>query len=268
MDDDGDDLSYTWVTNEGEIAGGGDAIEWTARDAEGLYRVSVRVEDGRSGTAEHPTSLRVKANSIPEITVLSSLSDWVMPAQSSYLSCSALDLDGDEVVYEWSATAGDVFGQGRSIVWAAPAELGSHFVRATAGDACGGQSTREIAISVVAGTAPMLGTFTVRGIGADLVRQFGDVWGVFRGRSCCIECEVLDREGPFSYSWAGDTGTLTADGPVAGWDALEREGLAGNLNGLSQAGKGCPRARGAGNGARRGHRCTWKRNRRHRAYER
>lgn len=79
MDDDGDALIRTWVASQGDILGKGSTIEWGAPNAEGLFSLSVTVDDGRGGVAELSTSLRVKANYAPEIASLSAASDWVAP---------------------------------------------------------------------------------------------------------------------------------------------------------------------------------------------
>jgi len=220
-DDDADALTYTWVASQGEVVGEGPTVEWRAPEAEGLYRLSVTVDDGRGGIAEFSTSLRVKANYVPEIVSLSSYSDWALPETSTFVSCVATDLDGDQITYEWSATAGEVFGQGNAIVWVAPAELGAYSVKVLARDAYGGESSREIPISVTPGTAPTLGEFVVKGISTDLIKFFEGKWSIFRGRSCSIECPVLDGEGPFTYVWTAARGKLTADGAVARWDATD-----------------------------------------------
>lgn len=221
VDADGDVLAYTWVASRGDIVGEGATVEWTAPDTEGLYSLSVTVDDGRGGIAEFSTSLRVKANYAPEIVSLSSYSDWAMPGTSTFVSCTATDVDGDKITYEWSATAGEVFGQGNAIVWVAPAELGAYSVKVLARDAYGGESSREIPISVTPGTAPTLGDFVVKGIGTDLIKYFEGAWSIFRGRSCSIECVVTEGEGPYTYAWSAAKGTLTADGAVASWDAID-----------------------------------------------
>jgi len=225
-DADGDALTYTWAASQGDIIGEGATVEWSAPDTEGLYGVSVTVDDGRGGTAEFSTSLRVKSNYAPEIVSLSPYSEWAMPQTSVYVSCAATDLDGDQIAYEWSATAGEVFGQGSSIVWVAPVEPGSYFVKVTVRDTYGGESVREAPISVTPGTAPTLGRFRVKGIMTDMLNLYNDVWEVFMGRAISIECKVTDGEGPFTYTWSADRGTLTAEGAMARWDAPESKGPA------------------------------------------
>ncbi len=220
-DADGDALTYMWVASRGDIVGEGATVEWNAPATEGLYSLSVKADDGRGGIAEFSMSLRVKANYAPEIVSLSSYSDWALPETSTFVSCVATDLDGDKITYEWSATAGEVFGQGNAIVWVAPAELGVYSVKVLARDTYGGESSREIPISVTPGTAPTLGEFVVKGIGTDLIKYFEGKWSIFRGRSCSIECVVTEGEGPYTYAWSAAKGTLTADGGVARWDAID-----------------------------------------------
>jgi hypothetical protein len=225
-DADGDSLTYAWTASQGEVVGEGPTVDWNAPDTEGLYQLSVTVDDGRGGSAEFSTSVRVKKNYAPEIVELTSFSDWAMPETSVYVSALATDLDADEVSYEWSATAGEVFGQGRSIVWVAPVETGSYLVKVTVRDTYGGVAEREIPISVTPGTAPTLGRFRVTGIQTDMLKLYNGVWDVFMGRSVNVQCNVTEGEGPFTYTWSVDRGELTADGDTARWDAPETKGPA------------------------------------------
>ncbi len=225
-DADGDTLTYVWTASQGEVVGDGPTAGWTAPETEGLYQLSVTVEDGRGGTAEYSTSVRVKKNYAPEIVELTSFSDWARPETSVYVSSVATDLDGDELTYEWSATAGELFGQGRAIVWVAPVETGSYFVKVTVRDPYGAESNREIPISVTPGTAPTLGRFYVEGIMTDMLRLYNGVWEVFRGRSISIECNVIEGEEPFTYEWSVDRGKLAAQGDKASWEAPDTEGPA------------------------------------------
>ena len=56
-DGDGDALAYTWTASQGEIIGEGSTIDWGAPDTEGLFGVSVTVDDGNGGTDEYSVSL-------------------------------------------------------------------------------------------------------------------------------------------------------------------------------------------------------------------
>ena len=225
-DADGDSLTFTWLANQGELVGEGATVEWTAPDVEGLFRVSVTVDDGKGGIGEQSTSVRVKENRSPEFQSMATVADWVFPGSSMYMSFFAQDPDGDEVTYEWNATGGELFGQGDSIVWVAPEETGNYRVAVTARDEYGGESAREIPVSVISNSAPVLGEFLVKAIGHNMLSFDVGVWDIFRGRSCSIECLVQNGEAPYTYEWTADQGLLTTDGAMANWEAPDVKGPA------------------------------------------
>jgi hypothetical protein len=222
VDPDGDPLTYTWESAQGDVYGEGPVIEWGAPTEEGLYRLSVTVEDDRGGSADFSISLRVRANLIPQIVTMSASSEWIVPGESVVVSATTQDGDNDELTYEWSCRAGEFLGQGTSVLWIAPEEIDSYWITLDVADAYGGEARRAIPISVTEGEPPTLGAFKIEGIGTDLVKPTGDAWKIFRGRSCSIECVVLEGEAPFTYEWSAEMGTLHQDGsPIATWDAPE-----------------------------------------------
>jgi hypothetical protein len=48
-DPDGDELSYTWSANGGNISGEGSVVTWVAPNTFGTYTIIVTVTDGRGG---------------------------------------------------------------------------------------------------------------------------------------------------------------------------------------------------------------------------
>ncbi len=242
-DDDGDVLTYTWVASAGEVFGAGATVEWGSPIDEGASSLSVTVDDGRGGIAEQSIQIDVKANHAPEIVSMTASADSVIPGASTYVSCLARDEDGDEVSYEWVVDGGEVFGRGPAVVWLAPADTGSWWVRVVARDAYGGVSKSEVPVSVTLGVVPTLGEFVVSAIETDMLRYSQGVWDIFRGRSCSIECVVAEGMGPFTYVWTADRGTLTVERAVARWDAPNEQGPATILvevtdaNGNSAGGK-------------------------------
>jgi hypothetical protein len=219
VDPDGDQLTYTWTATHGDIYGEGPTIEWGSPIEEGLYRVSVSVDDGHGGVTEFSTSLRVMANTAPAILSMSTDVNWVAPGSPLYFSCVAQDVDGDEIAYEWVVTGGEVYGTGTSIVWLAPETEGSYWITVYARDAYGGESLRALPISVTKGEPPTIGEFVIEGVNTELVKPSGDAWKVFRGRTLTIECVVEDGAGPFKYKWSADRGNLSEDGKTATWEA-------------------------------------------------
>ncbi len=225
-DDDGDALSYSWETGKGETVGEGPTIKWTAPDSEGLYRLTATVSDGRNGTVEYTTSLTVKANREPQVEELSAVAEIIAPGDSTVISCKASDADGDQITYDWSATAGETFGEGSAIIWLAPEEPGAYSVEVSVRDFYDGQSQRAIPINVTESASPRLGRFSVKGIDTDMVDFLEGIWDVFRGRSVRITCHVVDGNEPFDYEWSVDYGTLTPEGKTAIWEAPQERGPA------------------------------------------
>ncbi len=222
-DVDGDALTYGWSASSGVIEGEGPAIQWDAPDTEGLYRVFLTVSDETGATDESSLALQVRANNPPEILVMESGvgSDvgWVVPGAPVYVKCEAEDIDGDTVTYDWSATAGEIFGQGAAIVWVAPEVLGLHWVSVTVQDSYGGSEERSLPINVNAAQPPAILGFNLEAVDTVLFRPYGDSWRIFKEGSCAIYALVVDAEGVYSYDWSAERGTLTAEGPNAVWVA-------------------------------------------------
>jgi len=57
----GDQLSYGWSANGGEINGEGPTAAWTAPDSAGSYDVTVTVTDSRGGQATKKLTITVRA---------------------------------------------------------------------------------------------------------------------------------------------------------------------------------------------------------------
>jgi hypothetical protein len=219
VDPDGDALSYTWTASAGDIFGEGPSIEWGSPVSEGLYRVSVTADDSRGGVAQHSISLRVTANSVPEITTMAADSDWVPAGGSTRFFCEVVDDDGDEVTLEWSATAGELFGHGDAVIWVAPDDGDVHWVTVVARDAYGGESRRALPVTVAAGEPTAIVGLFLHGVNTNMLQNRGNDWLIFKGGICTIKCAVEDGAGPLTYEWSADFGTLTAEGDTATWTA-------------------------------------------------
>ncbi len=58
-DPDGDELSYIWSADGGNICGEGAVVTWVAPNAYGTYTITVTVTDGRGGEASKSVSIEV-----------------------------------------------------------------------------------------------------------------------------------------------------------------------------------------------------------------
>lgn len=223
VDPDGDVLVYSWSASGGEIVGDGPDIQWHAPETEGLYRVFISVSDGRGGVSESSLALAVRANNAPEILVMESeLGDdvgWVVPGASVYVRCEAEDVDGDELSFSWSATEGDLFGQGQAVIWIAPETLGLHWITVEVEDTYGSVEERAIPLTVNASRPPAILGFTLKALDTDQFKPYGDSWRIFKERSCAIQALVDDPDTSYAYDWTAELGSISGDGPNAVWIA-------------------------------------------------
>jgi len=58
-DQDGDNLTYTWLTTEGTISGSGSMVAWTAPTTAGTYTITCSVSDGKGGEDSKSISIQV-----------------------------------------------------------------------------------------------------------------------------------------------------------------------------------------------------------------
>lgn len=221
------ELIYTWSPMGGEIQGDGCEVQWIAPDNEGLFRISLTVDDGFGNTAEDSLTIRVRVNRPPEILGMEARLDageWVLPGASVVVWCEADDPDGDTLTYRWVVNEGEVFGQGNSIVWVAPDVVGTYWVTVFVSDPHGEVSRRAIPITVSEARPPEIEGFSLRPIGHSMLMAHGDGWRIFIGRSCAIEALVDDDALEYLYEWSTDRGTLEPDGPNAVWQAPPYKG--------------------------------------------
>lgn len=219
IDPDGDELTYTWSVSAGDIFGEGPRIDWGSPVSEGLYRVSVTVDDGRGGTAEYSTSLRVKANVAPAFSAMASDDEWIVGGGSTRVTCEVADADDDDVTLEWTATGGELFGEGDAVIWMAPDEDGVYWVVVYARDSYGGEARRTLPISVTSGEPPKIDGLFLQAVNTDMLHKVGNDWKIYQGRTCTITCAIAGDAGEFTYEWSADFGSLTADGDTATWTA-------------------------------------------------
>jgi hypothetical protein len=148
QDPDGDELSYAWSASGGSIYGEGSKITWTAPETLGDYTITVTVTDGRGGEDAKELTLVVVVNHPPLIVSLTAEWQSVPRAIAVPIECIAQDPDGDELSYAWSASGGNISGEGPTVTWTAPNTYGTYTITVTATDSTGGEAIQSIDIVV------------------------------------------------------------------------------------------------------------------------
>jgi len=147
-DPEGDDICYQWEATGGQISGQGDSIMWTAPNSTGSYFISVMITDGFSGKVTEQIPVNVVANHPPQIDELDALSTILTYGDTTSITCSASDPDGDELSYVWETTGGEITGEGATISWISPEMCTTYTVTATVMDNRDGEATEDITIRV------------------------------------------------------------------------------------------------------------------------
>lgn len=171
-DADGDTLTYAWTATGGTFTGGTTAAPtWTAPATPGSYTLTVTVSDGNGGqnalslvmavqsSSTGNAAMSLTFNTWPVVTQVAATPGEVNVSQSTTLSITASDPDGDTLTYAWSDGAcGGSFSSATSATptWTAPASApagGACTLTATVSDSNGGSTTGAITIKVGAPTS-------------------------------------------------------------------------------------------------------------------
>jgi hypothetical protein len=221
-DPDGDELSYNWSASEGGITGEGAMVTWTAPPSAGSYNVTVTVTDGRGGEAIDYLNIEVRANIPPTIYSLIANTDWITPSGSIQVTCIAIDLDSDELSYEWTATGGDISGTVAAVNWTAPQAVGTYNVTVVVKDGYGGEDICVRTLSVALGTPPTIENLIATAKGHIYLREPthpGCDYDVWINNEYYIECIASNTSGELSYEWSCTAGNISGEGSTITWTA-------------------------------------------------
>jgi hypothetical protein len=213
-DSDGDELDYDWSASGGELRGEGDVVTWTAPASEGSYNIAVVVTDGRGGEVTGFMTVIVRVNRPPAIASLTANAGWILPSGTLQVTCTASDADGDELLYDWSTSGGEIDGEGYTITWEAPASEGSYSVAVTVTDGRGGEAMDYVTITVRANNNPP----TIASLTAD------PGWTSPSG-NLQVTCSASDPDNDeLSYSWTATGGSISGTGAAVDWTAPQQVG--------------------------------------------
>ena len=154
------------------------------------------------------------ANHRPIIIGLEAHPEKVVPLGSCQIVCTASDADDDELSYNWSASGGEINGEGDTVAWIAPDSAGSYNVTVKVTDSRGGEVRDYAIIEVSANKPPAI---------ADLIADTD--WTLPLG-SLQVTCDAEDPdEDDLSYEWTADGGAILGTGSVVNWTAPQEVGV-------------------------------------------
>jgi len=155
----------------------------------------------------------VLANHQPAITSLEAQPARVLPSGSCQIACTASDSDGDELSYNWSASGGEINGDGDTVIWTAPDSAGFYHVTVTVTDGGGGEVMSQVTITVRANEPPTISSLVAD---ADWTTPSDSI------QVTCTASDPDDDE--LSYEWSTNGGEISGTGTVVNWTAPEEVG--------------------------------------------
>ena len=215
----GDTVSYAWSAPSGTFSAPTQAsTTWTASTFQAPVRLTLTVSDtkGAASTASVPVNVsagggtsevKVDFNAAPRLSRLRSSQSFLDVGQTTSLSVSATDADGDGLSYQWSATCAGTFTgpPSSSVTFTPSARPGTACnncqVRVLVTDARGGQNTGALALCVASGaSAHAAPRFTFSRQSSATARGHAQLH---------YEVGAQDPEGgALTFAWTAHTGTL------------------------------------------------------------
>src|SRR5580704_10178570 len=110
-------LNYSWSASEGSLDGSGPNVRWSSVDRRpGTYTISLRLENGRNGTANCSVSVRVapRPNRPPTISC-SADRNSVTVGDPVEITAVASDPDNDPLTFSWTSSGGRLEGTGTAV---------------------------------------------------------------------------------------------------------------------------------------------------------
>jgi outer membrane protein OmpA-like peptidoglycan-associated protein len=150
-DPDNDPLTYSYTATSGTLEGTGPDARWsTAGLGVGTYTVTAKVDDGKGGTASCAADLKVeeKPNHPPVISCAPDRSP-ILPGEHATIISTASDPDNDPLTYSYTATGGQIAGNGAQAQFDATGlQPGSYTVNCKVSDGRGGNAEASTTVEV------------------------------------------------------------------------------------------------------------------------
>lgn len=144
-------LNFSYTATGGTVDGTGPDARWNPSGlAIGKYTINVKVDNGHGGTASCSTDVAVaeRPNRPPVISCAPERNPIIAGERVTIVS-TASDPDGDPITYSYSASAGQITGNGPTAVFDSTGlSAGSYTITCTADDGRGGRTSANTRVDV------------------------------------------------------------------------------------------------------------------------
>jgi hypothetical protein len=151
-DPDGDELSFIYDIDDGEIEGTGSMVHYHAPGYTGTFELSVMTTDGDYYSAVETVDITVGGpgvNSAPVITRVWTSQSVIKAGETIQIEVSATDNDDDRLTYKYEVSGGSISGHGDKVEWRAPDQAGDYTITVTVSDSEATSSERSVTITVI-----------------------------------------------------------------------------------------------------------------------
>lgn len=147
--------------------------------------------------------------------------DRVSPGEECRIECDVISADGDSLNYEWSASGGDINGEGASITWTAPKEADKYKITVTVSNGQGDKVSDSLRIKVIAVDPPEIEEVVVTPHNSRyfVEQPFSKKYVILNRQSCELECVVQGQDDDYSYKWYASEGEFSGSGSTVTWTA-------------------------------------------------
>ncbi|WP_233585470.1 Ig-like domain-containing protein [Corallococcus sp. CA054B] len=228
----GDTLTYAWTAPSGSFSAPASlATAWTAPDSVGPVVLTLTVTDSKGAssslsvtitvsTGNGSAAVNVSFNTWPRVVGVTALPSSIAVDQTTQVTASASDADGDSLTYEWTASCAGTWANATSasasFTPSAQPSGGTCKLTVLVQDGRGGQGTGSLTLYV--STSPTTAQFPPQ-----VVETFQSVASVPAGGGTVVfRVRARDpQSSAMSFTWTTSTGTLgTATSTAASSEVL------------------------------------------------
>jgi len=214
-DNDNDSISYRWLDSSGQVLGNSSNILWTTPETPGTYSIIVEVEDQNGGLDSNILSITVNAisvdsNNVPFVSSLIADSDTIKANDTTSITLSVSDADGDPLSISWTNTGGTIIGSDTLVNWISPNQPGTYTVYVSISDGNGGSIVSDISFQIISANGNSNPTIASFSANKTAVPMGGKI-------TLTVSAQDPDSD-TLSYSWAA-MGGVEGSGQEVIWEA-------------------------------------------------
>jgi outer membrane protein OmpA-like peptidoglycan-associated protein len=150
-DPDNDPLTYSYSATGGAVDGTGADARWNSSGvAVGSYTVSVKVDDGKGGTASCSADIKVEEKpNRPPVASCSTDRSPITVGERTGITTTASDPDGDPLSYSYTTSGGQINGSGPKVEFDSTGlQPGMYTVKCAVSDGRGGTAEGSTMVEV------------------------------------------------------------------------------------------------------------------------